>query len=118
MQIEIVDSQGVKKTYALKQDVTIDDFIRIDALKENLSLGNYAKFIQMRTKTSEINLDIIDGLAYVIVLFEEAVRKELKLPETITDLMKLPMHEAKILRQVARQVTPIIADLLKDFETD
>lgn len=117
MNIEIVNEKGEKKTYALKQEITVDDFIRLDALKENLSLGNYAKFIQMRTKTSETNLDIIDGLAYLIVLFEESVRKELKLPESITDLIKLPMHEAKVLRQVAKQVTPIIADLLKDFES-
>jgi hypothetical protein len=117
MNIEIVDAKGEKKAYALKQEITVDDFIRLDALKENLSLGNYAKFIQMRTKTSEINLDIIDGLAYLIVLFDESVRKELKLPESITDLMKLPMNEAKVLRQIAKQVTPIMADLLKDFES-
>lgn len=116
MKIELPVNGGDKKTFMPKTDISIDDFIRIDVLKNNLSLGSYEKLVKMTTNSSELSLDMIDGLAYVIVLFEDGFKEAIGLPNEISDILKLPIKQGAILRLISKQISPMLSKLLEDFD--
>lgn len=92
----------------------VGQFMEIENLKIALTNSNYGDMVRQGTKTSNLNLDLVDSIANFRVLIPE-LREQLKDVKIWTDM---DLFQGKLLSAAyKRQFAPWINEIINELQT-